>query len=210
MLKGLFKRLADCVDVVSNSFNVLICGVFAFDELELSSSLVGRSLMSLPLGPNGNSSALMRSGLWCGGLLCAGRMYSGMVYFSSIVFCLSSCRLSCPGCGIGWRWGVVFSSIFVLCLLKFVIGLLPRSSPIIGHRLPFVFWSNRCRSRKGLLCLLVLCFAVSLQPPSMWVLFRGDIHFVHVGVGSCFLLHMCTWTPQSTSRESLRALYGAV
>ena len=41
-------------------------------------------------------------------------------------------------------------------------------------------------------------------------LFRGDRHFVHVGVGPCFLLHMCTWTPQATSRESLRVLYGAV
>ena len=61
-----------------------------------------------------------------------------------------------------------------------------------------------------LLCLLVLSFAVCLQPPRMWVLFRGDRHFVQVGVGPCFLLRLCTWTPQATSRESLRALYGAV
>ncbi len=105
---------------------------------------------------------------------------------------------------MGWRWGEAVSSTSVLWLLKSVVGLLPRSSPIMGHRPPFVFWSSLCRSRKVLLCLLVLSFAVCLQPPSMWVLFRGDRHFVHMGVGPCPLLHLCTWTPQATSRESLR------
>jgi hypothetical protein len=133
-----------------------------------------------------------------------------MVCFGSIVSGLSSCRPSCYGCGIGWRWGEVVSSVSVMCLLKSVISLLPRSSPIMGHRPPFVFWSIWCRSRKLLLCRLVLSFAVYLQSPGMWVLFRGDRHFAHVGVGPCFLLHLCTWTPQATSRKSLRALYGAV
>ena len=137
-------------------------------------------------------------------------MYSGVVCFGSIVSDLLSCRPSCSGCGIGCRWGEVVSSISVMCLLNYVTGLLPRSSPIMGHRPPFVCWSILCRSRKVLLCLLVLSFAVCLQPPSIWVLFRGDWHFVHVGVGPCFLLYLCTWTPQATSRESLRALYGDV
>ena len=162
------------------------------------------------MGPNVYPTALMRSGLWCVGLLCAGKMYFAMMYFGSIVFGLSSCRPSCSRSGIGWRWEEVVSSMSVLCLLKYVIGVLPRSSPIMGHRPPFVFRSILCRSRKMLLCLLVLVFAVCLQSTIMWVLFTGDRHFVHVGVGPCFLLYLCTWTPQATLRESLRALYGAV
>ena len=122
-------------------------------------------------------------------------MYFGMVYLGSIVSGLSSCRPSCFGCGVGWGWKEVISSGSVFCLLKFVAGLLPRSSPIMGHRPPFVFWSIWYRSRKVLLCRLDLSFAVCLQPPIMWVLSRGDMHFVHVGVGPYFLLHMCTWTP---------------
>jgi hypothetical protein len=122
-------------------------------------------------------------------------MYSGILCLGSIVSGLSSCRPSCFGCGIGWRWGEVVSLISVMCLVKCVTGLLPRSSRIMGDRPLFVFWSNWCRSRKLLLCHLVLSFAVCLQPHSMWVLFWGDRHFVHVGVGPCFLLHLCTWTP---------------
>ena len=137
-------------------------------------------------------------------------MYSGMVCVSSVVSDLSSCRPSCSGWEIGWRWGEVISLASMLLLLKSVTGLLPRSSPMMGHRPPFVFCSSWCRSRNVLLCFLFLSFAVCLQPPRMWVLFKGDRHFVHVGVGPYFLLHLCTWTPQATSRESLRALYGAV
>ena len=174
--------------------------------------------MSLPLGPNVYPTALMRSGLWCVGLLCAGRIYSGMVYFGSVVSGLSSCRPSWSGCGIGWRWGEVISSISMLCLLKSATGLLPtRSSPIMGHRPPFVFWSSWCKSRKVLWCLLVISFTLCLQPPITWVLFRGDRHFVHVGVGPCFLLHLCTWTPKPLrlslfvpymGRWSIRGCYG--
>ena len=102
------------------------------------------------------------------------------------------------------------SSVLVLCLLKSVTGLLPRSIPIMGHRPLFEFWSRWCRSRKVLLCLLFRIFAVCLQPPSMWVLFSGDRYFVHLGDGPCFLLHLCTWTPQATSRDSLLVLYGAM
>ena len=42
VLEGLFKRLVDGVDVVYDFLHVSISGVFAFDELELSFSLVGR------------------------------------------------------------------------------------------------------------------------------------------------------------------------
>ena len=41
MLEGLFKRLVDGAGVVYNFWNVPISGVFSFDELKLSSSLVG-------------------------------------------------------------------------------------------------------------------------------------------------------------------------
>ena len=109
---------------------------------------------------------------------------------------LSSCRPSCSGWEIiGWRLGEVISSASMLLLLKYVTSLLPRSSPMMGHRPPFVFCSNWCSSRKVLLRLLVLSSAVCLQPPRMWVLFRGDMHFVQVGVGPRFLMHLCTWTP---------------
>jgi hypothetical protein len=117
-------------------------------------------------------------------------MYSGMVCVGSVVSGLSSCRPSCSGCEIGWRWGEVISSASVLWLLKFVVDLLPRSSPIMGHRPPFVLWISWCKIiRKVILFLLVLSFAVCLQPPSIWVLFREDRHFVPEGVGPCFLLH---------------------
>ena len=137
----------------------------------------------------------MRSGLWPFGLLCAGRMYSNIVCFGSVVFGLSSCRPSWSRCGIGWSLEGVISSISVLCLLKFATSLLPRSRPIIGQRPPFVFWSSWCKSRNVLLCRLVLSFTVCIQPPRMWVLFRGDRHFLHMVMGPCFLLHLCTWTP---------------
>ena len=42
VLEGLLKRLEDGVDVVYNFVHVSVRGVFAFDELELSFSLVGR------------------------------------------------------------------------------------------------------------------------------------------------------------------------
>jgi len=190
---------------------VSVSGVFAFNDMELSSPLVGRVFDEFAAGPNCvYPTALMMSGMWCVGLLCAGRMYSGMVWLGSIVSGLSSYRPSCSGCGIGWRWGEVIYSVSMLCLLKFVTSLLPRSSPIMSQGPPFVFWSIWCRSRKVMLCRLALSLAVCLQLPNMYVLFRGDRHFVHVGVGPCFLLHMYAWTPQATSRESLRALYGAV
>ena len=61
----------------------------------------------------------------------------------------------------------------MVCLLKFVTGLLPRSMSMIGHRPPFVVCSSWCRSKNVLLWRLVLSFAVCLQPPRMRVLFRG-------------------------------------
>ncbi len=131
----------------------------------------------------------------CRSIVCRKDMYSGMVFSGSAVSCLSSCRPSWSGCGIGWGWGEVVSSVSELCLLKYVTSLLPRSSPLMSHCPLFSFWRNRCRSRKVLLCLLVLSYMVCLQPLSMWVLFRGDRHFLHMVMGPCFLLHLCTWTP---------------
>ena len=51
MLEGLFKRLVDGMDVIYNFWDVPISGVFAFDELKLSSSLVGRVSNEFTVGP---------------------------------------------------------------------------------------------------------------------------------------------------------------
>lgn len=42
VLKGLFKRLVDGVDVACDFLNVFFRGVSAFDKMEFSSFLVGR------------------------------------------------------------------------------------------------------------------------------------------------------------------------
>jgi len=70
--------------------------------------------------------------------------------------------------------------------------LLPRSIPTIGHLLPFEVWSNLCRSRKALSCLLIVSLYVDLHPPRIHVLLIDEWHFVHMSVGPCFLLHLCT------------------
>ena len=51
MLEGLFKRLVDGVDVVYNFLIVPISGVFAFDDLELSSFLGCRVSDKFAVGP---------------------------------------------------------------------------------------------------------------------------------------------------------------
>ena len=50
-LEGLFKRLIYGVDVIYDFLDVPVSGVFAFDELELSSSLVGRVSDEFAVGP---------------------------------------------------------------------------------------------------------------------------------------------------------------
>ena len=162
--------------------------------------------MSLPLGPNVYPTALMRSGLWCVGLLGSGRMCFGMACLGSIVSGLSSCRPSCSGCGIDWRWGEVISSVSVLCLLNSVACLLPRSCPIMGQRPPLVFWSIWCRSRKVLLCRVVISFVVCLQPPSMWVIFRG-IGILCKWVGVHVFYYTCVRGPPRLPRGSLYTPY---
>jgi hypothetical protein len=51
VLGGLFKRLVDGVDEVCDFLHISISGVFAFDELELSLSLVGRVFDEFAVGP---------------------------------------------------------------------------------------------------------------------------------------------------------------
>ena len=51
VLEGLFKRLVDVVDEVYDFLHVSVHGVFAFDKLELSSSLVGRVFDEFAVGP---------------------------------------------------------------------------------------------------------------------------------------------------------------
>ena len=82
------------------------------------------------------------------------------------------------------------SSVEGMCLRKSVIGCLPRSTPMTGQRPPFDFCSSWCRSRKVLLCLLVLSLAVWLHLPRRCVLFKGDWHFEQIGVGPVLRLHL--------------------
>ena len=51
VLKGLFKRLVDIVNVVYDFLYVSVSGFFAFDELALSSSLVSRVFDEFVVGP---------------------------------------------------------------------------------------------------------------------------------------------------------------
>jgi len=60
-LESLFKRFLDGVDVIYNLLSVPIGGVFAFDELELYFSLVGRVFDDFTVGPSAYPTALMRS-----------------------------------------------------------------------------------------------------------------------------------------------------
>ena len=79
-----------------------------------------------------------------------------------------------------------------LRFVKSFIGVSPRSTPTIGHLPPFEVCSSLCRSRKVLLCRLILSLDVVLHPPRMCVLLICEWHFVHVSGGPCFLLHLCT------------------
>jgi len=76
--------------------------------------------------------------------------------------------------------------------VKSSIGLFPRSIPMIGHLPPFEDCSNLCRSRKVLLCLWILSLDVDLHSPRMCVSLIAEWYFVHVSVGPCFLLYLCT------------------
>ena len=51
VLEGLFQRLVDGVDMVYDFLHVSVSGVIAFDELKLSSSLVGRVFDEFAVGP---------------------------------------------------------------------------------------------------------------------------------------------------------------
>ena len=58
VLKGLFKRLVDGVNVVYDFLYISVSGVFAFEELELSSPLVGRVFDEFAVGPKCASNRL--------------------------------------------------------------------------------------------------------------------------------------------------------
>ena len=153
--------------------------------------------------------ALIRSCVWWVGLCCLERICSCMVCGWFVVLGLSFWRPSSSGWRICGSSDAVASSISSLRVVKSLFGVLPRSTPTIGHLPPFVVCRSLWRSRKLLLCRLVLSLDVVLHPPRMCVLLRCEWHFVHVSVGPCFLLNLCTCTPQATSSESWRARSGA-
>jgi hypothetical protein len=72
---------------------------------------------------------------------------------------------SSSGCRICGSCDVVSSVVPGLSVVKSLTGVLPRSNPIIGHLPPLVFCSSWWRSRKVMLCRLVLSLDVVLQPP---------------------------------------------
>jgi hypothetical protein len=59
----------------------------------------------------------------------------------------------------------VSSVVSGLSVVKSLISVLPRSTPIIGHLPPFVVCRSLWRSRKVLLCRLILSLDVDLHPP---------------------------------------------
>ncbi len=97
-MEGLFKRLVDGVDVVYDFWDVPICGVFAFNESEFSSSLVGRVSEQFTVGPRCVSKCPyeVRS-VMCRSMVCREDIF----LYGSIVSGLSSCKPSCAGCGMG-------------------------------------------------------------------------------------------------------------
>ena len=95
-------------------------------------------------------------------------------------------------------------------LMKSATSLPPRFTPRMGHRPPFNFWRNWCKSVDVLLWSLVFRLAVNLQPPSMCVLVSGDWRFMHVRDGPDFLWHLWMLSSKATSRESPLARHGAL
>ena len=99
-LESLFKWLVDGMDVVYNLLNVPISGVFAFDELELSCSLVGRVSDEFAVGPKCVTNHLDEVlSVVCRSIVCRKDVFRyGMFFFS---LCLV-CRLVGPlGLGAG-------------------------------------------------------------------------------------------------------------
>jgi len=90
-------------------------------------------------------------------------------------------------------------------LLKSVTGLWPKSAYWMGQRPPFDFRRSGSSSGNVLLWLLTLSLAVYLQPHMMCVFVSGDMHFVHMRDGLCFLLHPWMSTPHAIFSESLLA-----
>ena len=185
--------------------DVAISGVFAFNELELSSSFVRRVLCEFAIGPNcvSNCSYDVRFVVSRYILRWENVFWYDVGSLSFFLFVVLQSLLFrlCDG---GRLEGVV-SSVLGMFVRKSVTGFFPRSTPMTGHLPPFDFCSRWWTSRKVLLCLLVLSLTVWLQPPRRCVLFRGAWHFEQVGVGPVLRLHLCTCTPHATSRASRRA-----
>ena len=86
--------------------------------------------------------------------------------------------------------GVVIS--ILVCVLKSLTVLLPRSILIIGHLPPLCFSNCSCSSLNVLLCRDIRSLAVCVHPPRRCVLVRGWLHLVQ-SIGPwvfCFFLHM--------------------
>ncbi len=96
--------------------------------------------MSWPLESVMYPVALIRFGLWWVGMYCSGRIYYGVFCGWFAVFDLSFWRPSSSGWRICGSCDAVASAISGLSVANSLIGVLPISTPIIGHlpRLWFV------------------------------------------------------------------------
>ncbi len=86
--------------------------------------------------------------------------------------------------------GVVIS--ILVCVLKSLTVLLPRSMLTIGNLPPLCFSNCSCRSLDVLLCRDMRRLAMCMHPPRRWVLVRGWLHLVQ-SIGPwliCFFLHL--------------------
>ena len=94
--------------------------------------------MSWPLELDVYPMVLIRSGMWWVGQCYGGRIYYGMVCGWLVVFGLSFWWPSSSGWKICGSYDAVSFVISGLSAVKSLIGVLPRSTPIIGHLPPFV------------------------------------------------------------------------
>jgi len=130
--------------------------------------------MSWPLGFVVYSIARIKSSLWWVGLCYVGSVYLGMVCGQFGVFGLTFWRSFSYGWRICGSYEAMASYISGLRLVKSFIGVFPRSIPTIVHLPPFEVCSSLCRSRKLMLCRLILGLDVDLHPLRIRVLLIGE------------------------------------
>ena len=86
----------------------------------------------------------------------------------------------------------------MVCPLLFVfvfsslMGCLPRSMLMIGHRPPIWLSIRACNNLKVIVCLDVLSFEAYLHPLMRCVFLSGWLHVLHI-IGPCVLCRFFHW-----------------